>query len=108
MPYISCREEIDETLVQLLKLMPQLSAGDVNYVLTRVVDAWANVEEPSYYIFSQCIAAFECAKLEYYRRQLVPLENAKCAANGDVYQQRDFKPLPAIELPGKDESNGQS
>jgi hypothetical protein len=31
-----------------------------------------------------CRAALECAKLEFYRRIVVPYEDGRCAANGDV------------------------
>lgn len=110
MPYIDniAKDLIEPVLEPLLKDISRFNAGDLNYILTRIVDEWVGVEKPSYFGLSQGITAFECAKLEFYRRRLAPYENKKCAINGDVYQQRDFKPLPAIELPGKDESNGQS
>lgn len=111
MPYIKLEDRgvIDEQLTPLLANIHRRSEGELNYILTRIVDGWVRGnEQPSYFVYSLGLAAFEAAKLEYYRRRLAPYEDVKCAANGDVYQQCDFKPLPAIELPGKDEANNES
>ena len=61
--------------------------GDLNYVLTKVALAWLMYHKPpwGYSLRADVIKAFEAAKLEYYRRVLVPYEEKKIAENGDVY-----------------------
>lgn len=84
MPYIPqvCRESIDyfgwdaET------------AGDLNYVITRIVDDYLKDDEGffTYTHLNEVIGVLECVKLELYRRVAAPYEDRKCAENGDVYR----------------------
>lgn len=62
--------------------------GDLNYVLTSVCLAWLDCHRPphGYSLRSDVVKALECAKLEYYRRKLVPYEIEKIKENGDCYK----------------------
>ena len=63
--------------------------GDLNYVLTSVALAWLEYHQPphGYSLRSDVIKAFECAKLEFYRRMLAPYENCAIMKSGDVYEE---------------------
>lgn len=61
--------------------------GDVNYVITQIVDDYLG-PVPNYAEINAVIGALECAKLELYRRVAVPYEDKKITENGDVYQDR--------------------
>lgn len=41
-------------------------------------------DTPRFADYSQVIAALECAKLEFYRRQVAPYEDGKITEHGDV------------------------
>lgn len=62
------------------------SAGDMNYIITRLLDAAYNFKEPSYAKINEAIGVLECAKLELYRRIAIPYENVKIQLNGDAYR----------------------
>ena len=87
MPYITrtARPGFDIRLEPLLSYqVEQWTPGELNYVLTKIASAWLGYEA-NYDRLSDVIKTFECAKLEFYRRVLVPYENAKADENGDVY-----------------------
>ena len=86
MPYISeeRQQAIDRSITTEGYVAPQ-TAGELTYVLTRFADAWIAVEGLSYDAIAGAIAAFECSKLELYRRVAAPYEDSKMEANGDVY-----------------------
>ena len=81
MPYIP--QEKRENLV--LPPLPYMDAGDLNYVITKLVLKWTEYA-PCYAIFNAAIGVLECAKQELYRRMVAPYEDQKCAENGDVYR----------------------
>lgn len=93
MPYIDklSRACIDTALKPLLELFAfdTISAGQLNYIITRVMMAHMDDPKtapmPTYIEYNTAIGVLECAKLELYRRCIVPFEDAKCALNGDVY-----------------------
>ena len=58
--------------------------GELNYVITTAVLDWLP-SDPCYADYNAAIGVLECAKLELYRRLVVPFEDKKCAAHGDVY-----------------------
>ena len=64
--------------------MPQ-EAGELNYLVTRLCDAFLMRTGLSYKNINQAIGALECAKLELYRRVASPYEDRKAIQNGDVY-----------------------
>jgi len=80
MPYIDKkrREELD------LKFDPK-TAGELNYVITNQLTNYIFLNGESYQTFNDIIGALEGAKLELYRRVIVPYENIKASENGDVY-----------------------
>ena len=87
MPYISstAREGLEEPLENLIEeLQGNLvdRAGDINYVITRILDSF----DPSRYI-EFCIIAgiLDNASDEFYRRKTSKYENEKCSLHGDVY-----------------------
>ena len=82
MPYIKQerREEIDPAI---LNFCPQ-NAGDLNYVVTVMIDNFINWQGETYENFNAMIGALECCKQEYYRRIIAPYEDKKIEENGDV------------------------
>ena len=82
MPYIKQerREEIDPTI---LNFCPE-NAGDLNYVVTVMIDNFINLRGETYKNFNAMIGALECCKQEYYRRIIAPYEDEKIEENGDV------------------------
>ena len=61
-----------------------ISNGELNYLMTRLALAYIYQHGTSYNTLSDVIKAFECAKLEFYRRHVVPYEDKKIIQNGDV------------------------
>jgi len=87
MPYIDQRNRnpLDIRLEPLMAFQPsQWTAGELNYVLTKIANAWLGWDY-DYDRLSDVIKSFECAKLEFYRKMVVPYENGKADKNGDVY-----------------------
>jgi hypothetical protein len=66
------------------------TAGELNYVITRKIDAYLASKGVSYSSLNEVIGVLECAKLELYRRIVADYEDAKIAdpENGDVYTVR--------------------
>lgn len=84
MPYIS-----QKTRGVLYCGAPPDSVGELNYVITRLVDDFlirSNGGVPSYTNINAVIGVLECAKQELYRRVAAPYEDKKRAENGDVYR----------------------
>jgi len=84
MPYIepANRPIIDAWMAMLLPHVRDLSPGEVNYVITKVILAW----EPTRYVDMEAVLGrLEAVKLEFYRRVMVPYEIDKALTNGDVY-----------------------
>ena len=59
--------------------------GDLNFVITKVCLEYLENKSESYQASNYIVGALECCKLEMYRRAVAPYEDAKIAANGDVY-----------------------
>lgn len=81
MPYVN---ESDRELYAPEVVVPD-SPGGLNYQITMVVKHYLEGNGESYRTYNDIIGALECAKLELYRRMVVPYENKKRLANGDVY-----------------------
>lgn len=80
MPYIQ-----KEDRERLSTGLPQ-NAGELNYVITRLVDDYLRRKGGARYAhINEAVGALECAKLELYRRIAAPYEDGKIAENGDVY-----------------------
>lgn len=60
-------------------------AGELNYLVTKLCDAFLMKTGLSYKNLNQTIGALECAKLELYRRVAAPYEDKKSRENGEVY-----------------------
>lgn len=63
---------------------PPANAGELNYKITKLLLAYLG-EHPNYERFNAVVGVLECAKLELYRRMVVPYEDAKREEIGDVY-----------------------
>jgi hypothetical protein len=60
-----------------------LSAGDLNFIISNLL--WRQFrKERSYAKANELAGVLECAKLEMYRRLIVPYENQKQVQNGDI------------------------
>jgi len=81
MPYIS-----NDTKMSLDEGRAVETAGELNFKITELCLEYINsqVVDPNYSIYNAVIGALECAKLEFYRRALVPYEEQKKFDNGDV------------------------
>ena len=82
MPYIKKEIRKDFTPV---KLLHALDSGELNYLFTVLIKNYIDFHGLKYEHFNDVIGALEGAKLEFYRRIVVPYENNKIIDNGDVY-----------------------
>lgn len=84
MPYIrrARRIPLDPHIEALAKEID--SEGEINYCFYKLLTLLSLKNKESYSEYSKCIAALECAKLEFYRRRVVPYEQLKELENGDV------------------------
>lgn len=89
MPYIpeADRFKFFFTLEKLEAAIKQegISNGELNYLMTRLAQMYIARHGKSYNTISDVVKAFECAKLEFYRRVAAPYEDEKIKQNGDVY-----------------------
>lgn len=60
-----------------------VDSGNLNYIITRICLYWLG-KNPCYADYNAVIGALESAKLELYRRQVVPYEEVKKELNGEV------------------------
>jgi hypothetical protein len=62
------------------------TSGKLAYSITTVLNSFlAQSEGNTFLNFAIVLGALEAAKLEFYRRVVVPFENQKHEENGDVY-----------------------
>lgn len=61
------------------------NAGELNYLITLLCKGYLFEHGLSYANINSVMGALECAKLEFYRRIVVPYEDKKIKENGDVY-----------------------
>lgn len=59
--------------------------GELNYLITKLVDSFLMMSGVSYTSINAAIGALECAKLELYRKVASPYEDKKERENGAVY-----------------------
>lgn len=69
----------------ITKAEPGITAGELNYIFTRLAGAFLTQEGKSYASMNAVLGVFEAAKLEFYRRVVAPYENEKRHTNGEVY-----------------------
>lgn len=90
MPYI--KKEQRDDLAELTEMIREgyvRDAGELNYLITTLVHTYLETYKQqygkdSYARFNDAIGALECAKMELYRRKIIPYENEKIKENGDV------------------------
>jgi hypothetical protein len=58
--------------------------GELNYAITKLLIDFIGPDR-RYEKFNAAVGALESAKLEFYRRMVVPYEDGKIEDNGDVY-----------------------
>lgn len=85
MPYVS-----QEARARLDGGAPPENAGELNYAITMLVDAYlgrcsAEAGRLRYAHVNEAVGVLECAKLELYRRIAAPYEDEKIDESGDVY-----------------------
>jgi hypothetical protein len=93
MPYISQedRNTIDRYLTRLFEeQLDTFSSGQITYILTCICRNWLASRKQAkgelrFDDYSDVLKVLESAKLEYYRRVMVPFEEGKKIVNGDVY-----------------------
>lgn len=79
MPYIG-RESRD----LLSRGCDAITAGELNYQFTVLARRYLKNSAGTYKTINEIMGAFECAKLEFYRRVAVPYEEQKIKENGDL------------------------
>lgn len=82
MPYI---EPVDRDALESGEVAPR-TAGELNFVLTRLVDDYVERNGLRYATLNEVVGVLECAKLELYRRLAAPYEDRKRQENGEVYR----------------------
>ena len=78
MPYIKQKDRPLATLAPI-------TAGELNYAITKLLIAYVGSFAPSYQKLNDVIGALEGAKAEFIRRVVAPYEEQKIRENGDVY-----------------------
>lgn len=83
MPYIKKEQRpvLDASLEFLIQDI--CNEGELNYSITRLCKGFLP-KFPTYSDLNAVIGVLECAKLELYRRTVVPYEDLKMVENGDV------------------------
>lgn len=88
MPYIKpyYRSLYDDEIERLNRVLSgqENVAGDLNYVITSLVNAFIQRRGGNYQAHNAAIGVLECVKLELYRRRTAPYEDIKIVENGDV------------------------
>jgi len=80
MPYI----ESEERDAIINSDFSRMSPGHLNYAITRLCLIYIARKGLNYTHLNDVIGALECAKLEMYRRKIVPYEDFKIKENGDI------------------------
>jgi hypothetical protein len=66
------------------------SAGELNYQFTMLALKYLKNNGYTYARMNDVVGAFEAAKLEFYRRVVVPYENKKIVENGDCFPEAEL------------------
>lgn len=61
------------------------NAGELNFALANLIKGYLRYTGTRYQSLNDVLGALEGAKLEFYRRVVVPYENGKIEENGDVW-----------------------
>ena len=85
MPYIQPNQRLKlDGVVHQLKRPSGLFAGEMNYLITRLLLAWLG-PDPGYEQYNSVLGILEAVKLEFYTRKIRGYEDMKMAENGDAY-----------------------
>lgn len=82
MPYIRKPERLE--LDRVIDKFGNLDVGQLNYVITKLMIKYIQDNTLKYKYYNDLVGVLECAKLELYRRKVIPYENMKMSENGDV------------------------
>lgn len=89
MPYIDqrARKAIDPALRGVLALITtkKLEAGDINYLITRILLTYLEKNGYRYKDINEVMGILECVKQEFYRRVVAPYEEQRKKERGDVF-----------------------
>jgi len=80
MPYIN------EELREEVEAHGACSPGELNYLLTKMIDEYIFNEVKDYTTLNEVIGVLECVKQELYRRIVAPYEDGKLIKNGEVFK----------------------
>jgi len=80
MPYITQERRREISKKSILR-----TPGELNFVFSDMIQDYLTTQGTSYQTINDIIGALEGAKLEFYRRVVVPYEVMKIQKNGDVY-----------------------
>jgi len=81
MPYIQ-QEHRD----RLSAGYPIRNSGELNYVISKLIDQYITENEMNYELLNSIIGVLECCKSEIYRRIITVYEENKIDINGDVFE----------------------
>jgi hypothetical protein len=89
MPYIKeeSRKGYNDLVDQIVKILSKddfvNGAGDINYVITRLI--WKVFESDKCYNMANSLTGvLSCVQAEFYRRIVAPYEDKKKEENGDI------------------------
>jgi hypothetical protein len=83
MPYIKKHKR--ELYLPALALIKEIKdPGELNYIFSKLALKFLEDNGENYTTYNSIIGAFECAKLELYRRKIGPMEDRKIEENGDI------------------------
>lgn len=84
MPYIK-RARRDQLKPALIDQVYLHNPGELNYAITVLIRNYFHNHGENYTAINDVVGALDSAKLEFYRRVAIPLEDQKRRENGDVY-----------------------
>lgn len=85
MPYIKQNDRTKFSDLECeIMTTPITTPGELNYLITRLIQKYAKSHGKKYQAYNDVIGALEGAKLELYRRFVSSYEDDKIEFNGDV------------------------
>jgi len=86
MPYIQpARREDFQDFIQKTEGLRIDTAGELNFLITKLMLIYLVQHGENYRILNEIVGAASCAQMEFYRRQIIPFEDAKRQENGEVF-----------------------
>jgi hypothetical protein len=86
MPYIAQqRRESFQGFLDKTKDLRIDTSGELNFLVVNLMLIYLNQHGENYRVLNEIVGATTCAQTEFIRRKLIPLEETKCAENGDVF-----------------------